>query len=133
MNIHIQNIADCQKCALTFTSVFTSKAGKRFNITLTDDPEHCDLLVIVGCLTKTQLKPLKNFWKAMPKNHRTLLVGDCGSEIQALFSFPEDQNMKNQAIVFKDLKEVLPIDEHTKGCPPSLNDIIESLNNLFGN
>ncbi|MHA1150880.1 MAG: hypothetical protein ACTSR8_21885 [Promethearchaeota archaeon] len=131
MNIHIQNIGDCQKCALTFTSLFTSKAIKRFNITLTENPEHCDLLVIVGCLARTQLKFLTNFWKQMPQTHRVLLVGDCGSDLQDLFSFPKDQKIKNQAILFDDLKEVLPIDYHITGCPPNLNEIIDLFSTFF--
>ena len=131
MNIHIQNIGDCQKCALTFTSLFTSKASKRFNITLTDNPENCDLLVIVGCLTKTQLKSLKNFWKEMPKNHRVLLIGNCGSDLQDIFTFPDEANMKNQAIIINDLREILPIDYHIKGCPPNLSEIIELFSTFF--
>jgi len=130
MNIHIQEIGDCEKCATTFTSFLASKAAKNFNLRLTDKPEDCDLLVIIGVLSKTQKKPLLNFWKQMPKDHRILLFGNCGSEKQDLFSFPESSSLVNKAIVIEDLSELLPIDFHIEGCPPEINDLVEFFNQL---
>lgn len=131
MNIHIQNIGECQKCGLIISSLFNSKQGKKYNISLNDTPEECDLLIIAGCLARTQLKPLKNFWSNMPKDHRILLFGNCGTENQDLFSFPEEQKLKNQAILKEDLTEILPIDFNLEGCPPTLNDLTELINTFF--
>ena len=130
MNVHLHNIGECQKCSMVFTSLFTSKLKPKININLTDDPKECDLLVIMGCLTRKQLKPLKEFWKNMPKEHRVLLIGDCGTENQGLFTFDKDLKLKNQAILKDDLTEIMPIDYNINGCPPKLSDIIEFFNKL---
>ena len=129
MNLHIQNIGECQKCGDVFSSLFSSQLKTNLRFNLTDNPEECDLLVLVGCLTKTQLKPLKRFWKNMPREHKVLLVGNCGTEKQDLFSLKE-QGMENKAIENIDITEVLPIDFNVEGCPPTLKEIIETLNNL---
>ncbi len=109
------------------TTFFTSSERKVRNIKFTDNPKICDLLIVVGTLTVSQLKPLINFWKSMPLNRKIVVFGNCGTEEQDLFSFKKEEGLKNQAILKKDLTEVLPVDLTIKGCPPSLTD----LENLF--
>jgi Ni,Fe-hydrogenase III small subunit len=133
MNIHIKNIGDCQKCGFVLSSFLndTSKYGIR-KFRLTKNPKECDLLLIVGCLSTSQQKPLLDFFKKMPlaKNHRILSFGNCGTDQQDLFSFPEDQNLENRAIPIHDLSEILAIDEVVEGCPPKIEDFLETLNKL---
>ena len=120
MNIHIKNIGECQKCGLTLTSFLSSLSQFGIkNIFLTDKASECDLLIIVGCLSKTQQQSLMDFWKKMPQNSRIFNFGDCGTEVQDLFNF-KNQNLKNQAIPKDDLSEILPIDYILEGCPPTL-------------
>ncbi len=123
MKIHIHQLADCDKCGLTLTSFLISPDINLRNITFTDNPKICDLLIVVGCLTKKQLKPLVNFWKKMPLNRKIVVFGNCGTEEQDLFSFKKEEGLINLAIERKDLSEVLPVDKTIKGCPPSLSEL----------
>lgn len=126
--IHIQNIGECEKCGLALTSYFSSSEFR--DGVLTDNPKECDLLIIVGCLTKKQLKPLMTFWKRMPYKHRILCFGNCGTLKQDLFTFTKEQHLKNLAIVKDDLSEVLPVDYVLEGCPPTTEQISEFLKKL---
>ncbi|MHA1344535.1 MAG: hypothetical protein ACTSQG_11145 [Promethearchaeota archaeon] len=127
MNIHVQNIGECQKCSIALMNFLISDLNKnRFNFT--DDPTNCDVLIILGCLSKTQFQPLINFWKKMPRKHIIISFGYCGTGEQDLFSLKED-GFINQAIVKDDLAEILPIDYIIEGCPPTL----EKIGNLLGN
>jgi len=122
MNIHIFNVGDCQKCGVVLTSFLSELSNYRVkNIQFTDNAEICDLLVIVGVLTKTQVRPLLNFWKKMPKSHRILSIGNCGTDAQDLFNFKG--NLKNQAIPKDDLSEIVPVDFVVEGCPPTLEEL----------
>ena len=133
MNIHVKNLGECQKCGFVLTTLFNnpSKYGIR-HMQLTNNPKECELLIIVGCLSSTQQKPLIEFFKKMPiaKNHRILSLGDCGTPKQSLFSFPEDQNLENRAIPIQDLSEILPIDDVIEGCPPTPEEISKKIMEL---
>lgn len=122
MKIHIFNVGDCQKCGVVLTSLLSelSKHGIK-NIQFTDSADVCDLLVIVGVLTKTQTKSLINYWKKMPKSHRILSIGNCGTDAQDLFNFKG--TLKNLAIPIDDLSEILPVDYVVEGCPPTLEEL----------
>lgn len=122
MNVHIQNVGECQKCGLILTSFLCNLPTYNHKINLTDNPKECDLLIVVGCPIKTQMKPLLNFWRSMSFKHKILNFGNCGTETQDLFTL-KNQNLKNKALMFDDLSEALPIDFTLRGCPPTLSQL----------
>lgn len=130
MKIHIINTGSCGKCQVVLNSLLSelSKHGINNNIQFTDSADVCDLLVIVGVLTKTQTKPLINFWKKMPKSHRVLSIGNCGTDAQDLFNFKG--TFKNLAIPKDDLSEIIPVDYVVEGCPPTLEELTGFFQNL---
>lgn len=128
MKIHIQNIGECQKCGLILSRFFGNISDYGLNLTFTDDPRECNILIIVGCLLRTQLNSLIQFWKEMPKNSQIISFGNCGSELQKLFNLNNNE-LKNQTIYKDDLEEIIPIDNFIEGCPPELERLIEFFKN----
>jgi len=124
MNVHVFNGGDCQKCGMNLASFLSNLFNYGLsNIHFTDSAMECDLLIILGCVTKTQIEPLMKFWKKMPRNHRILSLGTCGTEFQDLFLGKEGEDLKNRAIPKEDISELVPIDFVLKGCPPTLEDL----------
>lgn len=108
------------------TSLLSKGHSNLESIQLTDKPENCDVLIITGVLSRTQLKSLLNFWKLVPPTCKIISLGDCGSNNQDLFSL-NNKDLVNKAIHVEDLAEIVPIDHLVKGCPPEENDLIEIL------
>lgn len=128
MNIHIFNIGECGKCGSMLTTYFTSS---QYPFDFTDDPGSCDILLVTGCMLKTQHDALLDFWKQMPKNHKVVKIGNCSTEEECIFNLKEVSGLENQAIDKKDVAELIPIDEYIKGCPPELDDLKKSFENTI--
>lgn len=125
MKIHIHNIGECGKCGMSLSTYLSSSRFGLKGYSLTDSPEECDLLIITGCMAKSQEKRLMEFWKKMPRGHRILSFGNCGTYLQNLFKIEGNENIKNKAISKQDISEILPIDYILEGCPPNLDQITQ--------
>ena len=115
MKIHIQNMGDCQKCGLIFSDLLNH------DITFTDDPTKCELLVVLGCFTISQEENLFDFWK-QATNAKVLLLGDCPTGKEEIFTLRE-QKLRNLALSERKIDDVLPVDFTIEGCPPSKEDL----------
>ncbi|MGV9172828.1 MAG: hypothetical protein ACOC44_04730 [Promethearchaeia archaeon] len=127
MNIHIFNIGECGKCSSSMASYFTSN---RYPFNFTDDPEKCDILLLVGCMLKTQSQPLIDFWKKMPKDHQIAKIGNCSTEEESILHFGQNSDLRNKAIDKENVAELIPVDSYVKGCPPELEDLEKFFKNL---
>ncbi|MFO8017639.1 MAG: hypothetical protein R6U96_03330 [Promethearchaeia archaeon] len=127
MNIHILNIGECGKCSSMLTSYLTSNP---YPFDFTDDPEKCDILLIVGCMLKVQRDPLMEFWKQMPKEHKIVKIGNCSTEEKSIFNLNWDSGLKNKAIDKDNIAERIPIDKYVKGCPPEIEEFQKCFNEL---
>jgi len=124
MKIFIHSIADCQKCGIILNNLI-----KDLKIKTTNNPKKSDLLVIVGCLLKNQEELLIGLWNNAI-NAKVLLFGDCpigNSE----FYFHKFNEIKNLAISEKKIEELIPIDYVLQGCPPNLEELTESIEEIF--
>jgi len=123
IKIYILNIGECNKCSFALTSFFFHNAKNDFKkISITNNPEDCDWLIITGCLLKIHKDKLLEIWQSIKKKHIIISFGDCGTEKQKIFEV-EGKNLKNLAIESNDLSELIPIDYIIEGCPPKENNI----------
>jgi Ni,Fe-hydrogenase III small subunit len=127
VKIYILNIGECNKCSLALGSFFLRMADIGFkNISITNNPEETNCLIITGCSLKSHKELLLEFWKKIENNLVIISFGDCGTVKQKIFRV-EGKNLKNLAIETNDLSELIPIDYIIEGCPP--ND--ENVNKIF--
>jgi len=124
MKIFIHSIADCQKCGIILNNLI-----KDLKLKTTNNPKKSDLLIIVGCLLKNQEELLIDVWNNAI-NSKVLLFGDCPIGKSELF-FHESNEIKNLAISEKKIEELIPIDYILQGCPPNLEELTESIEEIF--
>lgn len=114
----ILNVGDCGKCGLAFNSFILRMADKGIrNFSLTNNPEDCNCLIILGCVLTTQKENLIETWQKIKNPHIIINFGTCGTAEQKLFEV-EEKNLVNRAIETEDLADLIPIDYKIPGCPP---------------
>jgi len=91
---------------------------ERFGIHFVASPRHADMLMVTGPVTRNMVKGLKDTYAAVPNPKIVVAVGD-----DAL----DGGMFKNSYAVVGGVKDVIPVDYHIPGDPPSPQTIIEAL------
>ena len=91
---------------------------QRFGIDFVASPRHADALLVTGPVSKNMALALRRTYDAMPEPKFVITLGDCALDGGAF---------KDSYYVAGGVKEVLPVDLHIPGCPPSPLAIIKSL------
>jgi len=91
---------------------------QRFGVDFVASPRHADALLVTGPVSKNMVIALKKTYEAMPGPKYVISLGDCACS-GGLF--------KDSYYIAGPVKEILPVDLHIPGCPPSPLIIIESL------
>ncbi len=91
---------------------------QRFGIDFVASPRHADALLVTGPVSKNMAMALRKTYDAMPEPKFVITLGDCALDGGAF---------KGSYYVVGGVKEVLPVDLHIPGCPPSPLTIIKSL------
>ena len=97
---------------------------QRFGVNFVASPRHADALLVTGPLSKNMLVALKSTYEAMPEPKFVITLGDCAWD-GGMF--------KDSYYVAGPIKDVLPVELHIPGCPPSPLAIIQALLNLLQN
>jgi len=91
---------------------------ERFGMRFVASPRHADVLLVTGPVTKNMREALERTYQATPGPKWVIAVGDCAVG-GGCFA--------NSYAVVGSVSEVVPVDLHIHGCPPSPTDLLKGL------
>jgi len=91
---------------------------ERFGLRFVASPRHADILLVTGPVTRNMREALERTYQATPAPKWVVAVGDCG--------FDGGCFAGSYAVV-GGVSEVIPVDLHIRGCPPSPTALLEGL------
>ena len=91
---------------------------ERFGIRFVASPRHADVLLVTGPVTKNMREALERTYNATPNPKWVVAVGDC--------AFDGGCFAGSYAVV-GGVAEVVPVDLHIRGCPPSPTALLKGL------
>src|SRR5690242_84642 len=91
---------------------------ERFGLRFVASPRHADVLLVTGPVTKNMREALQRTYHATPDPKWVVAVGDCARD-GGVFS--------GSYAVVGGVSQVVPVDLHVAGCPPSPNQLLEGL------
>jgi Ni,Fe-hydrogenase III small subunit len=91
---------------------------ERFGIRFVASPRHADVLLVTGPVTRNMAEALWRTYQATPDPKWVVAVGDCAAD-GGLFA--------GSYAVVGGVAEVVPVDLHIRGCPPSPAQLLEGL------
>ena len=91
---------------------------QRFGINFVASPRHADALLVTGPVSNNMAEALRKTYDAMPEPKFVVALGECAL----------DGGVFKGSYYTKDgVRNILHVDLHIPGCPPSPTDIIKSL------
>ncbi|MDA9466699.1 NADH-quinone oxidoreductase subunit B family protein [Bradyrhizobium sp. CCBAU 53415] len=97
---------------------------ERFGLRFVASPRHADVLLITGPVTKNMRQALERTYNATPDPKWVVAVGGCAID-GGIF--------RGSYACVGGVSEVVPVDLHIKGCPPSPTDLLKGLLALLEN
>jgi Ni,Fe-hydrogenase III small subunit len=91
---------------------------ERFGLRFVASPRHADVLLVTGPVTRNMREALERTYRATPDPKWVVALGDCAVD-GGIFS-------GNYAVV-GGLSNVVPVDLHIRGCPPTPTAILQGL------
>jgi Ni,Fe-hydrogenase III small subunit len=95
---------------------------ERFGLRFVASPRHADVLMVTGPVTKNMREALERTYNATPDPKWVVAVGDC--------AFDGGVFAGSYACVGA-VDNVIPVDLHIRGCPPSPVDLLKGLIGLL--
>ena len=91
---------------------------ERFGIRFVASPRHADVLLVTGPVTKNMREALERTYTAAPSPKWVVAVGGCAMN-GGLFA--------GSYAVVGGVSQVIPVDLHIRGCPPSPIELLKGL------
>ena len=91
---------------------------ERFGLRFVASPRHADVLMVTGPVTKNMREALERTYNATPGPKWVVAVGSCAAD-GGVFA--------GSYAVEGGVKDVIPVDLHIRGCPPSPVDLLKGL------
>jgi Ni,Fe-hydrogenase III small subunit len=91
---------------------------ERFGIRFVASPRHADVLLVTGPVTRNMREALERTYHATPNPKWVVALGDCARD-GGCFA--------GSYAVVGGVSEILPVDLHLPGCPPSPMEILRGL------
>lgn len=91
---------------------------ERFGIRFVASPRHADVLLVTGPVTRNMQQALQRTYQATPDPKWVVAVGDCAVD-GGLFA--------DSYAAVGGVSEVIPVDLHIRGCPPTPTGLLEGL------
>lgn len=114
----------CNGCELEIAGAFSPVYdAERFGARLVASPRHADAVLATGVVTHNMRQPLLNTLNAVPEPRLVIAVGDCACN-GGVFT-------KGYGVVGP-VGDVIPVDVHVPGCPPTPPQIIAALRTVTG-
>ncbi len=91
---------------------------ERFGIRFAASPRHADVLLVTGPVTRNMAEAVRRTYEATPAPKWVVAVGDCGRDGGCF---------KGGAGIVGGVDQVIPVDLHIPGCPPSPIQLLAGL------
>jgi Ni,Fe-hydrogenase III small subunit len=91
---------------------------ERFGLHFVASPRHADVLLVTGPVTKNMREALERTCRATPDPKWVVALGDCAVD-GGIFA--------DSYAVAGGVSNVVPVDLHIRGCPPSPTKILQGL------
>ena len=91
---------------------------ERFGLRFVASPRHADVLMVTGPVTKNMREALARTYAATPDPKWVVAVGDCAAN-GGIFA--------GSYAVAGGVHEVVPVDLHIRGCPPTPTQLLRGL------
>ena len=91
---------------------------ERFGLRFVASPRHADVLLVTGPVTKNMREALQRTYAATPNPKWVVAVGNCAVD-GGIFA--------GSYAVTGGVDNVVPVDLHIKGCPPSPTELLKGL------
>jgi Ni,Fe-hydrogenase III small subunit len=91
---------------------------ERFGLRFVASPRHADVLLVTGPVTRNMREALERTYQATPDPKWVVAVGDCALD-GGIFA--------GSYAVAGGVSDVVPVDMHIRGCPPSPTALLKGL------
>src|SRR5882672_6852908 len=91
---------------------------ERFGLRFVASPRHADLLLVTGPVTHNMAEALKRTYNATPAPKWVVAAGDCAANC-GVFA--------GSYAVAGAVADIIPVDLHIRGCPPTPLQLLEGL------
>jgi Ni,Fe-hydrogenase III small subunit len=125
LSIRQVDAGSCNGCELEIHALNNAFYDfERFGLRFVASPRHADVLLVTGPVTKNMREALLRTYNATPDPKWVIAVGACALD-GGIFA-------GSYACVGA-VSEVVPVDLHIRGCPPSPNELLGGLLALLKN
>jgi len=119
LSIRQVDAGSCNGCELEIHALNNAFYDlERFGLHFVASPRHADVLLVTGPVTKNMREALERTYNATPDPKWVIAVGDCAMD-GGIFA-------GGYACV-GGVGEVIPVDLHIRGCPPSPTELLKGL------
>ncbi len=119
LSIREVDAGSCNGCELEINALNNAFYDiERFGIRFVASPRHADVLLVTGPVTKNMREALLRTYQAVPNPKWVVAAGDCARD-GGCFA--------GSYAVAGGVAEVIPVDLHIRGCPPSPTEILKGL------
>ncbi|HTM75107.1 MAG TPA: NADH-quinone oxidoreductase subunit NuoB [Pseudolabrys sp.] len=119
LSIRQVDAGSCNGCELEIHALSNAFYDlERFGLRFVASPRHADVLMVTGPVTKNMREALERTYNATPDPKWVIAVGSCAAD-GGVFA--------GSYAVEGGVKDVVPVDLHIRGCPPSPVDLLKGL------
>ena len=119
LSIREVDAGSCNGCELEIHALNNAYYDvERFGIRFVASPRHADVLMVTGPVTKNMRDALERTYHAVPNPKWVIAVGDCARD-GGCFA--------GSYAVVGGVSEVVPVDLHIPGCPPTPTAMLRGL------
>jgi Ni,Fe-hydrogenase III small subunit len=119
LSIREVDAGSCNGCELEIHALNNAFYDlERFGLRFVASPRHADVLLVTGPVTKNMREALERTYRATPDPKWVVAVGDCAVD-GGIFA--------ESYAVIGGVSDVVPVDLHIRGCPPSPTELLKGL------
>src|SRR3989440_12156425 len=119
LSIREVDAGSCNGCELEIHALNNAFYDlERFGLKFVASPRHADVLLVTGPVTKNMREALERTYNATPDPKWVVAIGDCAAD-GGIFA--------GSYAVTGGASNVVPVDLHIRGCPPSPVKLLEGL------
>lgn len=119
LSIRQVDAGSCNACELEINALSNVYYDlERFGLRFVASPRHADVLLVTGPVTKNMAEALQRTYNATPDPKWVVAAGDCARD-GGCFA--------GSYAVVGGVSQVVPVDLHISGCPPSPTQLLKGL------
>ena len=119
LSIRQVDAGSCNACELEIHALANAFYDlERFGLRFVASPRHADVLMVTGPVTRNMREALERSYHATPDPKWVVAVGGCAAD-GGIF--------KDSYAVAGGVADVVPVDLHIPGCPPSPTTLLKGL------